>query len=276
MFLVAGATGNVGGAAVRALVDAGHPVRGLVRDPSRARLADGAESVAGDLNRPGTLAEALDGVRGVFLLPGYADMPGVLAAAERAGVERVVQLSGSSVETGDMSNAVTAYMTRTEDAVHNAGLPWTILRPSAFMTNAFEWVPQLRAGDVVRAPFADVAAAVIDPRDIGAVAAHALTEPGHAGRTYRLTGPEALRPADRVRVLADVLGREVRFELEPNDDAHARMSAEMPAEYVAAFFDFYVDGSLDESPVLPTVRDITGRPARTFAQWAEEHRDLFR
>jgi uncharacterized protein YbjT (DUF2867 family) len=276
MYLVTGATGNVGAAVVRALADAGHPVRGVVRDPDRATLPDGVTAMAGDLNRPETLGEALDGARGVFLLPGYADMPGVLALARRSGVEHVVQLSGSSVETGDMTNAVTAYMTRSEAAVHAGGLPWTILRPSAFMSNTFEWAPQLRAGDVVRAPFADVAAAVIDPADIGAVAALALTQPGHDGRTYRLTGPEPMRPVDRVRVLADALGRDLRFEAQSNQAARAEMSASMPAEYVEAFFDFYVKGSLDESPVLPTVGDLTGRPPRTFAQWVDDHLDAFR
>jgi uncharacterized protein YbjT (DUF2867 family) len=147
-----------------------------------------------------SLRPALDGVEGVFLLPGYADMPGVLAEARRAGVSRAVQLSGMSAGSGDMSNAITRYMTESEQAVRDSGLDWTILRPAAFMSNMLQWVPRLRAGDVVRAPFARVRAAVIDPADI-AVAATALTAHGQGGRVYALSGPEALAPADRVQIL---------------------------------------------------------------------------
>jgi uncharacterized protein YbjT (DUF2867 family) len=117
MFLVTGATGNVGAEVVRALTAADQRVRALVRSGRPAGLPPGVEAVAGDLNRPETLAEALAGVRGVFLLPGYEDMEGVLAEVRGAGVERVVLLSGSSAASGDTSNAVSAYMIRSEDAV---------------------------------------------------------------------------------------------------------------------------------------------------------------
>jgi uncharacterized protein YbjT (DUF2867 family) len=117
---------------------------------------------------------------------------------------------------------------------------------------------------------------VIDPADIAAVAAGALVEEGHDGRIYALSGPEPLLPADRVRVLGEVLGRDLRFEAQPDDEAWAEMTARMPEAYVRAFFDFYVDGSLDESAVLPTVQEVTGRPPRTFADWARAHADAFR
>ena len=144
-----------------------------------------------------------------------------------------------------------------------------------FMTNTLQWVPQLREGDVVRAAFGDVAVATIDPADIAAVAALALAGPGHEGREYALTGPQALTPGDRVAILAGVLGRDLRFEGQSNEEAHAEMSAAMPAKYVDAFFSFYVDGKLDESPVLPTVEEVTGRPPGTFEQWARAHADAF-
>ncbi|GAA5139617.1 NAD(P)H-binding protein [Pseudonocardia adelaidensis] len=274
MILVSGATGNVGRELVRTLVDREVPVRALTRrDGGRI---EGAQRVVGDLDHPAGLRPALEGVSGLFLLPGYQDMPGVLAAARDAGVSRVVQLSGGSAGSGDTGNAISAYMIRTEEAVRACGIPWTLLRPYGFMTNALEWAPQLRSGDVVRAPFGGVRVAVIDPADIAAVAATALVEDGHAGRVYALSGPESLLPADRVRVLGEVLGRDLRFEAQPDDEAWAEMTARMPEAYVRAFFDFYVDGSLDESRVLPTVRDVTGRPPRTFADWARAHADAFR
>jgi uncharacterized protein YbjT (DUF2867 family) len=275
VILVTGATGNVGGELVRALLAAGEPVRALTRGTAPAALPAGAEQVAGDLDRPESLAEPLAGVGAVFVLPGYQDMPGVLAEAKRAGVERVVLLSGGSAGSGDESNAITRYMMRSEAAVRAAGVPWTILRPSAFMANALRWVPQLHAGDVVRLPFANVRVAVVDPFDIAAVAAEALRSDAHECRIYRVSGPESVLPADQVAVLADVLGRKLRFEAQPDDEARAEMTASMPAEYVDAFFEFYVDGSLDESAVLPTVREVTGREPRTFREWALAHADAF-
>jgi uncharacterized protein YbjT (DUF2867 family) len=137
-------------------------------------------------------------------------------------------------------------------------------------------MPQLRAGDVVRAPFASARAAAIDPADIAAVVALALTTPGHEERVHELSGPESLTAADRVTILGQALGRDLRFEAQTDEEARAEMSATTPAKYVAAFFDFYVGGSLDESKVLSTVREVTGRPPRAFGEWAAAHADAFR
>jgi uncharacterized protein YbjT (DUF2867 family) len=156
-----------------------------------------------------------------------------------------------------------------------SGLAWTILRPAMFMTNALPWAAQLQDTDVVRAPFGHVRSAVTDPADIAAVAALALTSPGHEERVYELSGPQALTPGERVAVLGRATGRPLRFEAQSDAEARAEMSATTPAPYVDAFFDFYARGSLDESPVLPTVRELTGRPPRTFAQWAAAHAGAF-
>jgi uncharacterized protein YbjT (DUF2867 family) len=276
MILVTGASGNVGAELVSALADAGLPVRALTRSAGQGRFPAGTATVAGDLNDPASLRPALEGTEGVFLLPGYADMPGVLAEARRAGVRRVVQLSGMSAGSGDTSNAITAYMAASEQAARESGLAWTILRPAMFMSSAFQWVPQLGAGDLVRAPFGHVRAAVTDPADIAAVAALALTTPGHEAHVYELSGPQALTAADRVAILGQALGRSLRFEAQSDEDARAEMSTTTPAKYVDAFFDFYVNGSLNESKVLPAVQELTGRPPRTFSQWAAAHANAFR
>jgi uncharacterized protein YbjT (DUF2867 family) len=277
MILVTGATGNVGDELVRALVAAGEPVRALIRGGAgRARLPEGADGVLGDLNRPETIAPALDGVSALYLLSGYDGLPELLAAARAAGVQRAVLQSSSSVPGGDMTNAVARYHILSEQAVRESGLAWTFLQPNSFMSNTLQWVDQLRQGDTIRAPFAGVRVATIDPFDIAAVAAAALTTDAHAGRSYRLSGPESHLPAERVAVLARVLGRDLRFEAQSNDEARAEMSAAMPAEYVDAFFSFFVDGTLDESEVLPTVEQVTGRPPRTFEQWARAHADALR
>jgi uncharacterized protein YbjT (DUF2867 family) len=276
MILVTGATGNVGEELVRTLAAAGEPVRALIRRGSdRARLPAGVEVVVGDLNRPEGLAEAFAGVRALHLLSGYEDMSGFLARARRADVQHVVLQSSSAVPGGDMGNAVARYHILAEAAVRESGLSWTFLQPNSFMSNTLDWTSQLRAGDVVRAAFADVSVATIDPFDVAAVSAKALTSRGHEGRSYRLSGPESLRPADRVRVLAEVLGRDLRFEGQSDDQARAEMSETMPAAYVDAFMSFFADGTLDESRVLPTVEELTGRRPRSFRQWAEEHAGAF-
>jgi uncharacterized protein YbjT (DUF2867 family) len=275
MFLVTGATGNVGSELVAALA-AGAQVRALSRKDKPAALPSSVQAVTGDLNHPGTLTAALAGVDGVFLLSGYDDMPGLLAEASQAGVTRVVLLSGGGARSTDTANAVSAYQLASEAAVQDSGLAWTILRPAAFMSNTLRWAAQIRAGGTVREPFADVRVAVIDPADIAAVAAAVLTTGEHPDRTYALSGPEPLLPADRLRILARILQRDLRLEPQSNEDAHEQMSQEMPAGYVDAFFSFYVDGTLDESRVEPAVEQILGRPPRSFARWAHAHAGAFR
>jgi uncharacterized protein YbjT (DUF2867 family) len=272
MFLVTGATGNAGGAVVRALVADGQSVRALVRPGSGSESwPAGVEPIVGDLNRPESLRAAFSGVQAVFLLSGYEQLAVTLEAMRRAGVERAVLLSSSAAPSGETSNAVARYHILSEEAVRESGLGWTFLRPNSFMSNTFRWIAQTRSGDVVRLPFASVRIAAIDPDDLAAVAAAALRSSDHEGRAYRLSGPEALLPEEQVRIVAGVLGRELRFEAQSNEDARAEMSTRMPAEYVEAFFRFFVDGELDESQVLPTVEQITGRMPGTFGQWARRH-----
>ncbi|NUR91109.1 MAG: NAD(P)H-binding protein [Nonomuraea sp.] len=271
MILITGATGNAGGALVRTLAGAGVGVRALVR--REAELP--AELAMGDLNDPGSVAAALDGVRGVFLLSGYDRMAETLAEIAKAGVEHIVLLSAVAAEAASLDNPVSAYHVESESLVRECGVPWTILRPRTFMSNTLRWAGQVRAGDVVRDAFPDVAVATVDPLDIAAVAAAAFTENGHDGQVYGLTGPRALRPADRVRVLGEALGRELRFEGLTEERARAEMAATMPEAYVEAFMGFFARGELDESAVLPTVERVTGRAPRTFEEWAAANVEAF-
>jgi uncharacterized protein YbjT (DUF2867 family) len=276
MILVTGATGNVGREVLAALTRAGEQVRALVRDSSKGDLPAEVEVVEGDLDKPETLRDGLAHASAVFLLPGYKDMPAVLSAIRDAGVERVVLLSGTSAESGDTSNAVTAYMMGSEAAVRDSGVPWTILRSYGMMSNTLRWTDQLAKGDVVSEPFADVPIAMVDPYDLGEVAARGLTSAEHEGRTYMLSGGSAIVAADRVRILGEALGRDLQLHAQSNDEAREQMSSSMPKEYVDAFLDFYVEGSLDESQPQSTVQDVLARPPRTFEQWTEMHADAFR
>lgn len=276
MILVTGATGNVGADLVHVLVDAGEDTRALCRDASKAAFPVGVEVVVGDLDNPASVRPALGNVTAMFLLPGFRDMPGLVAEAARAGVSRIVLLSSQSAAKGDVSNAISRYMIVSERAIRGSGMRWTVLRPSGFMSNTLQWARQLRTGNTVHAPFANVAVAMIDPYDIAAVGALALTSDGHEDQCYTLSGPEPLSPADRVATLARVLGRPLRFEAQPDDEARTEMEAKMPVRYVAAFFDFYVKHSLDESKVLPTVEQLLGRPPRSFDRWARSQAEAFK
>jgi len=272
MYLVTGATGNVGSELVRALADDGQRVRALVRS---LRVVPGADAVVGDLTRPDTWADALTGVRGIFLLPGYRGLDDLLAMAHSAGVEHVTLLSGNSASSGDLTNAVSRYMIQSERAVLESGLAWTFVRSGAFMSNALRWLPQLKAGNEVRVPFPTVRVAPVDPYDIAAVVARSLTEDGHDGAIHHVSGPTSLLPEEQLAILAHVLHRDLTFVGLTNDEARVELEATMPQKYVEAFFDFYVDGSLDESQVLPTVQAITGRAPRTFEQWTRAHAEAF-
>src|SRR5919201_1111668 len=162
-----------------------------------------------------------------------------------------------------------------EEAVRESGLAWTFTQSNSFMTNTYQWLPQLRAGDIVRAQFADIPEAMIDPFDIAAVAVSAFDSSEHRGRSYHLTGPESLLPAERLRVLGDALGRPLQLVALSNDEAREELSKSWPPNFVDAFMSIFADGNHDLSRVLPTVQDVIGRPPRTFAQWVAAHADAF-
>jgi uncharacterized protein YbjT (DUF2867 family) len=275
MILVTGATGNVGGELLVALSAHGEEVRAVVRDPARGNLPAGVELVQGDLDLPESLTPALSGARAVFLLGGWGDMPELMRRIERAGVQQVVLLTSRCVIGGRADNPVTRMWLDSEAAVRESGVAWTVLRPSGYQSNAIRWCPQLRRGDVVRAPWPDISIAAIDPADIAAVAATVLTEPGHEGLEHTLSGPEPLTPADQIETLADVLARPLRYEPLSDEQARVQMAADTPAPFIDAFFRFYSDGEFDDSPVVDTVQRITGHWPRRFEQWARVHAEAF-
>jgi uncharacterized protein YbjT (DUF2867 family) len=274
MIAVSGAAGGVGGEVLRAASAADIPARALVRRPPQ-ELAAPAEAFQVDLDDPGAAGRALSGCEMLFLLAGFADMPGLLAAARDAGVRRVTLLSTGAVDGGDETNAVVAMNGASERALRASGIRWTILRASGFQSNALRWLPQLAAGDVVRDPFPDVSIALVDPADLG-LAAVMVLQGGHDGETLRLTGPQALRPAEQVAIVAGATGRPMRFEPEPQDQAREEMRAIMPEPFVDAIFRFFADGDYDDSRVDPTLPRLLGQPAGTLAAWAARHAGRFR
>jgi uncharacterized protein YbjT (DUF2867 family) len=278
MILVTGATGNVGRAVVEQLVAAGAQVRALSRHPERSSWPDGVEAVAGDL-ASGVPADVFAGVSGLHLFPVRDQLPLVLGAARAAGVQHVTVLSSLAVSMGERSPLVGRHLD-VERAVAASGLGWTHLRPGMFMTNTLQWAPSIRSAGVVRQPYPDATAAPVHEADIAAVAVAALLDPPrHTGRVYELSGPEALTQLDRVEILAEVTGREVRFDEQTRDEAKAEMmasSAWMTEQLADSLLDLMASTrGVTDGVVLPGVQQATGRPARSFASWVADHRDAF-
>jgi uncharacterized protein YbjT (DUF2867 family) len=269
--LVTGATGTVGRQVVEHLIQAGEPVRALTRNPAKANLPVGVEVIAGDLTAPHSLARVLDGVTGMHLINFDSGTGGSLQTgsqlidlARQAGVRRVTVLLGG--EKGPL-----------EQAVEASDLEWTLLQPVEFMANALDWVESIRTEGVVREPFADRLTATIHEGDIGAVAAAVLIAGGQNGRTLTLTGSEVLTPREMVRTIGATIGRDIQFvELTEAQARERWRKAGYPDEVIEFFVWAHGNTPVEGYTVVPTVEQVTGRPPRSFAQWAAEHAEVFR
>jgi uncharacterized protein YbjT (DUF2867 family) len=269
--VVTGATGTIGRRVVDRLVQAGQPVRALTRNAAAADLPAGVEIAEGDLTRPETLCTALDGATALHLLSASgADHtpletgPEIVDLAATMGVRRVTVL-GTGLQ-GPVEKAVAA-----------SDLEWTQLMPVDYMANTLGWAESIRTEGVVREPFGARLTASADEADVAAVVATLLVQGGHPGRCYRVTGPEALTPADKVRIIAAATGRPVEFVELSTDEARELWLAEgWPAEGVEFMLDMWATVPAEVGVVTDAVERVTGQPPRAFAQWAAEHASAFR
>ncbi|MEU1824301.1 MULTISPECIES: NAD(P)H-binding protein [Streptomyces] len=277
MILVTGATGNVGSALLKELRACGAgPLRGLTRDAARAVFPEGVEAVEGDFADTASLKPALDGVRSLFLVSRLGSDADILEAARQAGVEHVVLVSSITVQTHPHLGPAGENLA-VERLLKDSGMAWTILRPTQFASNSLMWAASIREHETVRAPYADTGLPTIHPADIASVARVALTEPGHHGRTYALTGPGPVTARQQAEAIAAALGREVPFAEISRQEAHARMAAVFGDEAADAVLDVMGGDVNDEIlTVRDTVSQVTGSPARPFRQWAAENAAAFR
>jgi uncharacterized protein YbjT (DUF2867 family) len=278
--LVTGATGRVGRVVVDLLVDAGLPVRALTHRSEAATLPPNVEVVTGDLTLPESLDPALRGVGVVFLVwtAPPATAPAVVARlATRA--RRVVFLSAPHRTPHpffQQPNPMATLYAEIERLIAAAGLESTILRPGMFASNALLWwAPTIRANHVVRWPYAAAETAPVDDRDVAAVAARTLYQDGHAGGDYVLTGPESLSQREQVRVIGDVLGREIAFEELSPDEFRRDTEATWPRPIVDMLLAAWGATMGKPAFISSTVFDILGSPARPFRQWVADHADGF-
>jgi uncharacterized protein YbjT (DUF2867 family) len=278
MILVTGATGTVGRQVVARLRERGKPVRAAVRNPAAAALPADVEVVRADLSDPASLEPHLAGVDAVFLLWPFttpeetADGGARLVELLARHVGRIVYLSAQAAD--DQPDSFWATM---EHLIEGSGGTWTFLRPAGFAANALMWADQVRSTGVVRWPYGAAARSLIHERDIAAVAAAALTEDGHSGHRYVLTGPATITQAGQVAAIGEAVGREVRWaELTPAEARRQLTAAWGDAAFVDSALATWAGFAAEPEIVTSTVEEVTGAPARQFREWAADHVDDFR
>ena len=283
MILVTGGTGGVGSELLRLLSKAGIATRALARHPQRAQALPGITWIAGDLSKPGTLTSAFEGARTLFLLTSYYEdmvelQHNAISAARAAGVTYVVKISAFAAS--DHSRApVGRWHYQVEKELQESGLGWTILRPHHFMQNLLAQAEYVRTEGVVYSASGDGKIPYVDGRDVAAVAFATLTQPGHLGKKYVVTGSEAISYRQAAEIIGAAIGKPVRFVDESPDEARARRVREgLPPAVVesALAIAAYQRAGGKTVTITSTVADLTGRPPRTVGEFVREHADLFR
>jgi uncharacterized protein YbjT (DUF2867 family) len=281
--LVIGATGNVGRHVVSQLSAAGSAVRALVRNPNSATNSKNVEVVCGDLAAPESLDAALDGVDSVFLV--WTAPPGTAAAViERiAGRARKIVYLSAPIRTqhpffqASLPNAGGTLNAELERQILASGMAWTFVRPGMFAGNAVGfWAGQIRAGKVVRWPYVESPTAPIDERDIAAVAVSSLLYSRHEGGDYVITGPESLKQSEQVAAIARAIGRELWVENLSPEDARRELTPAFPLPVLNILMTCWAAAIGQPAHVTSTFAEVTGRPPRTFAEWARDYVEEFR
>lgn len=280
MYLVIGATGNVGGELVKQLLEQGKDVRALVRDASRANaLPPGVSIAVGSLEDPASLAAAAKGAEAVFfmqLAPIPEQAQAFIDSLHSVGVRRVVVLS--SVGTRLHPAPIIGAMIAARDEVFRASdLDVTFLYANGLMSNAQWWAETIReTGQVIDATEPGKIG-VVDPYDVAAVAAVALTQSGHVGHGYFLTGPEALAPSEQSAILSEVLGRSLEFVASsPAEEAKRSIERGTAPRMAAARQNLDELFALSRAGILTDdVRNLTDTPPRSFRTWVQNHTAVF-
>ncbi|WP_431955621.1 NAD(P)H-binding protein [Nocardia lijiangensis] len=275
--LVTGATGNIGSELLTQLAQHdGVHVRAATRDTAAAVLPEEVEPVRADLQHADSLQSALEGVTALFLVSRVGDDAGILSLARRADVEHVVLVSSITVQTHPHLAPAEENAT-VERLLEASGMDWTILRPTQFASNALWWANSIRESQTVEIPFPDTGLPTIHPADIAGVARAALTEPGHRGRKYALTGPAAITPRQQVETIAAALRQPVSVIEISRAQARERMIPDMGPQTADALLDVMGGDTNDELlAVRDTVAQVTGSRARTFKEWVSQNISAFR
>ncbi|MEU5213935.1 NAD(P)H-binding protein, partial [Streptomyces sp. NPDC020742] len=213
----------------------------------------------------------------VFLYADAQGIDGFIKAAEAAGSPHIVLLSALGVEEGDPATDPIVRMHRAaETSLRGSGLRWTFLRPGSFATNTLQWAPAIRATGTVKAPYPQAHASSIHEADIADIAVLALTQPGHEGKAYPLSGPASVTQQEQIECLSEATGRTIRLEEISAEDYRTTLSQWGAEEMVNTLVKHLVDANNRPAPVYTTYPDLTGKKGRTYAQWAVDHAADFR
>ena len=282
--LITGATGNIGSELTSLLARQGLPFRAMVRNPnqeSTLTALPGAEVVAGDFNDPVSLASAMHGIERAFLLTPSSERAEeqqlrFVDEARKARVRHIVKLSQLSADETSPVRFL-RYHAVVERAIRDSGVEFTVLRPNLFMQGLLNFRSTITQSGQFFAPIGDAAVSVVDVRDIAQVAAAALTEPGHTGLTYTLTGPVALTHADMAQQLGLALNRPVEFvPITPGAMRTSLVQIGFPAWQADGLIEDYAHYDRNEAAAVTTdIQQATGQPPRPFAAFARDYADAF-
>lgn len=279
--LVTGATGIVGRALVQRLLAEGLEVKAGTRSPGLADyLFGGAEVVELDYDVTATWDAAVQWADRVFLVPPPFDsraderLVPFLDWAVQSGARQLVLLSAMAVDAREP-----LALSRVEERVKRTGVEFTFLRPNIYMQNfARGFVARaIRQKGVFRLPVGGARVSFVDGRDVAAVAARVLAEPGHDGRTYTLTGPDSLTADQVADVLGEVTGRTIRYEAISEATLRDILAGDHwaagQADSFVTLMDVVREGHRED--VTPLVEELTGEPPIRFRSFAEEHADVW-
>jgi len=278
--LITGATGTTGKKLVKLLVKGGSNVVAAVRDPIKGQeLKDaGAQLVIMDWNRPETVEAAFHGIDRAFILTPIAfnlaeDSRVAVKAAKTHGVKFILKLSSLGADP-DSSVHISREHGLGENAVKESGIHYTILQPSGFFDNWINYQGQAVKSGVVYGSSGDGKLAYIAADDICAVAAKILLHPEHHyGKTYVLTGGEALSAYEAVNIIGKYIGREVKYVDVGDENLKRTLIGYNIPEWMADDMVHFevVKRNNWAAAISPVVKDQLGKNPITFDEWAKTH-----
>ena len=278
--LITGATGSIGTELTKTLSEQGIPFRAMVRSligAERLAALPGAEVVVGDFNNSATLVQVLKGIERAFLLTNSSEQAEVqqlsfVAQAQRVGLQHIVKLSQLAAAV-DSPVRFLRYHAQVEQAIQASDMAFTFLRPNLFMQGLLGFRASIVGQGKFFAAVGEAKISLVDIRDIAAVAAAALTEPGHAGKIYTLTGPQSLTHTEMADELSSALGKRITFvDVSPEAMRNALTAAGFPAWQADGLIEDYAHYSRNEaSAVASGVEEATGKVPRNFADFARDY-----
>jgi uncharacterized protein YbjT (DUF2867 family) len=227
------------------------------------------------------MSRILEGIEKVFILTNSSEQAQTLQTnfidlAKNAGVKHIVKLSQFAASP-DSPVRFLRYHAEVEQKIKDSGLTWTFLRPNLYMQGLLGFRDFIAKHGTLIAPIDTARVSAVDIRDIAAVAAEALTQKGHENKIYDLTGPEALTHGEMAARLSKSTGKLIHFTpVSPQQMLYGLIAAGFPEWQAEGLIEDYAHYSRNEASIISSaIPDITGRPARSFADFARDYSSAF-